>query len=451
MLLKKLSLATLGATLGVAVGAAVGATIGFTALSNSAQAQQQDGQYIPGTVYRSGPFAPGGIPWADGYADYVNLLNARDGGINGVPLIYEECDTAFNNDRGVECYERMKNRGPTGASGFQPLSTGITYALMDRAPVDKIPIISAGYGRAAASYGKVFEWTFTLPVTYWAGADAIVQHMEAIDGDLKGKKVALVYLDGAFGKEPIPTLRALSERLGFEFREFPVASPGLEQRATWLQVARQWRADWVMLQGWGVMNTTAISEAASAGFPMDRMIGIWWAGGEDVTRTAPDLAKGYKSAQFHNSGADFQVHRDIFTHLYDKGQGSAQRDRVGEIIYNRGLISAMFLTEGIRRAMEEYGNKPMTGEQVRWGLENLDLNEERLEALGLTGLLAPIKLSCEDHEGGGSVFIQQWNGTAWEPVSDPIQPRREGFLWDMYEADAMQYAREQGITPRECN
>lgn len=444
MLLKKLTLATLGV--------AVGATVGFSALIESAQAQQQNGQFIPGTIYRSGPFAPGGIPWADGYADYVNLLNARDGGINGVPLIYEECDTAYNTDRGVECYERLKNRGPTGAAGFQPLSTGITYALMDRAPVDKIPVISAGYGRASASYGRIFEWTFTLPVTYWAGADAIIQHIEAQEnGDLKGKKIALVYLDSAFGKEPIPTLQALSQKLGYEFRDFAVAAPGLEQRATWLQVARQWRADYVILWGWGVMNSTAISEAASAGFPMDRMIGIWWSGGEDTTRTAPDLAKGYKSAQFHNTGADFQVHRDIFTHLYDKGQGSAQRDRVGEIIYNRGLISAVFLTEGIRRAMEEFGNQPMTGEQVRWGMENLDLNEERLAALGLTGLLAPVKLSCEDHEGGGSVFIQQWNGTAWEPVSEPIQPRREGFLWDMYKEAAEQYAREQNITPRDCN
>lgn len=440
MLLKKLTLA------------AVGAALGLTAYASTEAMAQQNGQYVPGTVYRSGPFAPGGIPWADGYADYFALLNARDGGINGVPILYEECDTAYNNDRGVECYERMKGNGPTGASGFQPLSTGITYALMDRAPVDKIPVISAGYGRAAASYGPVFEWTFTLPVTYWAGADAIMQYIaDQEGGDLNGKKIALVYLDSAYGKEPIPTLNALAAREGFSFHEFPVASPGLEQRATWLQVARQVRADYVILWGWGVMNSTALREAASVGFPMEKIIGIWWSGGEDTTRAAQDVATGYVSAQFHNTGSDFPVHQDIFAQLYDKGQGSTTRERVGEILYNRGLISAVFLAEGIRTAMNEFGNQPMTGEQVRWGLENLNLTEERLAELGISGLIAPVQLSCTDHEGGGNVIFQRWNGDAWEPTSDWYTPRRDGFLTDMYIEAAMQYAGEHNITPRECN
>ncbi len=36
---------------------------------------------IPGTVYRTGPYAPNGIPWANGVADYYAMLNERDGGM----------------------------------------------------------------------------------------------------------------------------------------------------------------------------------------------------------------------------------------------------------------------------------------------------------------------------------------------------------------------------------
>ena len=137
----------------------------------------QNEQFIPRLVYRTGPYAPNGIPFADGYADYLDMIDARDGGIGGVKITYEECETGYNNDKGVECYERLKNKGPTGASLVDPLSTGITYALIERATADKIPVVSMGYGRADASYGAVFPYVFTLPATYWAQADALIKYI----------------------------------------------------------------------------------------------------------------------------------------------------------------------------------------------------------------------------------------------------------------------------------
>ena len=86
------------------------------------------------------PMRPNGIPFADGVADYITLINARDGGINGVKITFEECETGYATDRGVECYERLKGKGPTGAAYFSPLSTGITFALTEKAPGDKIPL-----------------------------------------------------------------------------------------------------------------------------------------------------------------------------------------------------------------------------------------------------------------------------------------------------------------------
>ena len=85
------------------------------------------------------PMHRGVFPGQMDFPITVSLLNERDGGINGVPLMYEECDTAYNTDKGVECYERMKNNGPTGMPAVMPLSTGVTYALLDRVVADKIP------------------------------------------------------------------------------------------------------------------------------------------------------------------------------------------------------------------------------------------------------------------------------------------------------------------------
>src|SRR5207253_4572129 len=113
--------------------------------------------FVPVLVYRTGPYAPNGVPWADGFVDYLKLVNERDGGVNGVKIAYEECETGYATDRGVECYERLKSKKPVA---FSPLSTGITYALTEKAPGDKVTLITAGYGRADSVDGAVFDWNF---------------------------------------------------------------------------------------------------------------------------------------------------------------------------------------------------------------------------------------------------------------------------------------------------
>ena len=133
----------------LAISAAV-AAIGSTAAF--AQAKEQ---FFPVLSYRTGAYAPNGIPFANGYVDYLKLVNARDGGINGVKITFEECETGYATDKGVECYERLKGKGPTGAAVLHTLSTGITYAITDKTFTDKIPIITAGYGRADSGTVRV--------------------------------------------------------------------------------------------------------------------------------------------------------------------------------------------------------------------------------------------------------------------------------------------------------
>ncbi|MDH5411731.1 MAG: ABC transporter substrate-binding protein, partial [Alphaproteobacteria bacterium] len=138
---------------------------------------------IPSLAYRTGPYAPNGIPFANGYADYWNLLNERDGGINGTKLNVVECETAYNTKQGVECYENTKGEG-AGALVYQPLSTGITYQLIPKASSDNIPVFSMGYGRTSAANGKVFDWIFNFPATYWDGATTIVQYIADQEGGM---------------------------------------------------------------------------------------------------------------------------------------------------------------------------------------------------------------------------------------------------------------------------
>jgi len=172
---------------GKRVGIVLAALFGASALATPSLAQNQ--QFIPQLVYRTGAYAPNGIPVANGIADYYKLINERDGGINGVKIAFEECDTGYATDRGVECYERLKGKGPTGAAYVFPLSTGITFALTEKAPLDKIPLITMGYGRSESRDGSVFQWNFPLLGTYWTAADILLQHIAKKEGGFDKLKV----------------------------------------------------------------------------------------------------------------------------------------------------------------------------------------------------------------------------------------------------------------------
>jgi branched-chain amino acid transport system substrate-binding protein len=419
--------------------------------SEPAHAQGKE-QFFPELVYRTGPYAPNGVPFANGYSDYLKLLDARDGGIGGVKITYEECETGYATDRGVECYERLKGKGPTSATAFQPLSTGITFALTAKAPRDKVPLITAGYGRADSVDGSVFTWNFPLGGTYWDAADILVQHVGKKDGgmaNLKGKKIGLVYHDSPYGKEPIPLLQKRAKMLGFELLLLPVTHPGVEQSATWLQI-RQQRPDYVFLWGWGVMNSTAIKQAVATGFPLEKMYGVWWSGAEPDVLPAGQDAKNYNALVFLAPAGRGKVHEDIVKYLYDKGQGSGKKEDIGDVLYNRGMVSAMLAVEGVKRAQQKFGKKPLTGEQVRWGLEHLSIDDAALKKLGFEGFMEPIHTSCSDHEGAHSARIETWDGTKWQVVSGNYESDL-AVIRPMIEESAAQYATENKITPRDCS
>src|ERR1700730_1890623 len=190
-----------------AIYTALAVTVGAAVPTTGASAA--DSIYVPLFTYRTGPFAGSGTPIANGMVDYLTMLNERDGGIGGVRLTIEECETGYDTKKGVECYEQIKSKNPVVVN---PYSTGITLQLIPKAAVDKIPILSMAYGLSASADGSVFPWIFNPPATYWDGASAFVRHVADVEGGfdkLKGKKIGLVHLDAPYGKETIRLLQAL--------------------------------------------------------------------------------------------------------------------------------------------------------------------------------------------------------------------------------------------------
>jgi len=421
----------------------------FAMVSGQAMAEEKKKeplkQYLPLLVYRTGPFQAGGSGTAGGWEDYYNLLNIK-GGVNGVILDWEECEYGYNTARGVECYERVKAKKPIL---IHPFSTGVTYALIERATKDKIPLISVGYGRADASDGRVFPYVFPLITNYWSQNSAKIRFIAGKEGGikkLKGVKIANLYLDHPYGRETRFMLEIMAKKFGFIVKHFPVPWPGIDQKSIWLGI-RRFKPDWVINRNWGVSCTVPLKEAARIGFPRNKMIGVWWCGSEEDVLPAGAAAKGYITTNFHGVGKNFPVVQEMIEKVHGTLKGNISFTRIGNVYYNRGIISGILNTEAILTAHKKFGVKVLTGEEMQWALENLNITKERIKELGAEGLMMPVKTSWKDHEGGGYVRFQQWDGTKWVSITDWVAPFRDLVRTEI-EKSAAKYAKEKGITIR---
>ena len=407
-------------------------------------------QYFPLQSYRVGPYAAGGTGFFGGFIDYLNLVNSRDGGVNGVKLTWSEGETQYEVERGVEVYERLKSR--PGIAAWNPLSVGIAYAMIDRITADKVPLITINDGRTDSTDGRVFPYVFPLLLNPYSETSGIVEYLAGREGGLdrlKGKTIAVLYHGSPYGKETIPIYDLLAKRYGFKVEQIEVPHPGNEQQSQWLAI-RRLKPDYVVLRGWGVMNPVALKTAQKTGFPAGRIVGNVWSNSEEDVIPAGESAKGYVAITTQASGAQYPVIQEIVRAVYDKGAGNlADRKRIGSVYHNLGVLNGILNVEAVRIAQERFGHRTLTGDEVRWGFEHLRLDEARVAALGAKGLFHSINVTCANHEGEGRVTFQQWDGAKWTVVSDWIKPDW-ATLRPIIEASSTAYAKEHGLTPRDC-
>jgi branched-chain amino acid transport system substrate-binding protein len=434
------------------------ATTAFVAIiamagSTVIAAPQAKEQFIPMLTFKTGAAAALGQLTNAGYVDYFAMIDKRDGGVGGVKIVWEECETARDLKRGIECYEKLKNHPPTGASVLNPIATDLAYALLKRVSVDKVPMITGGYGRTDASDGTVFPYIFPYGTNYWMQNTAKIKYIGMRLGGmdkLAGKTIVNLYHGSGFGKETMELLNMQAQKYGFKVVHIEVPLPGTDQEAQWKQIVEM-KPSWVILRGIGVMVPVALKTAHKHGWPASRILGVTWAGSEDDVISAGDAAKGYISAATTLAGRDFPVIKDILKYVYSNGSKGELDDtsRIGTVNYNRGVSGAITMLEAIRTAQFRFGKRPLTGEEFRWGMENMQLNDRRIAEIGAFGLAQPLKFSCANHEGGGTIRFQRWNGREWTAVTGWIEGDA-AMVRPLIEKSAAEYAQKEGIVPRNC-
>jgi len=288
-----------------------------------------------------------------------------------------------------------------------------TQALNQRLEADHIPGTSPGFGISAAADGQRFPYLFPIAATYWSQSAAAVKFAkDKLGGSLKSKKLAYIYYDNPAGHEPLPILEDLQKLEGFELRTFAVPPPGVEMGAQILDITQRYRPDFVIAHLFGRSPSVSIKGFKATGYPLSKVISLVWGSAEADVQAAGgwQVAEGYHTLQFAGAGDDYPVRQEIKA-MY-KQQGKEPPQAMDDtVIYNRGLLNAALHTEAVRHALELTGGKKPTGADVKKGFE-------QIHDFTLGGLVPPLKVTAEDHEGGGWVKVFQVKGGKFVPETD---------------------------------
>lgn len=365
---------------------------------------------------RTGPTQTVGTFLCPGYHDYVKLVNFQ-GGVSGHKIKVMEIDHEYKVPPGMEAYQRFKQAGAVVVAIY---GTPHTQALTPLLHEDKIPGTSPGFGSAAAANGKKYPYLFPMAATYWSQASASVAFAKKqLGGVLKGKKIAYIYYDNPAGREPLPILHKLRDLEGFQLKEFAIPPPGVEMKVQVQDIARRYRADFVINHTFGKAPSVSLLEFARNGYPLNKMIGFVWAAGESNIMGAGgwDKAQGYYVLQFAGAGSDYQVLRDIKA-LYKSEGKPAPKEMDSTVYYNRGVLAAAVHLKAIENAIKIKGSGNVIGADVAKGFE-------KIKDFTLGGILPPLSFTPEDHEGGGWVRIFQVKGNGFTPVTEWMHGYRD--------------------------
>jgi branched-chain amino acid transport system substrate-binding protein len=357
---------------------------------------------------RTGATQVVGVNLCPGYHDYVALVNSK-GGIDGHRIRAIEIDHEYKVPPAVESYERMKKDGAVLIGLY---GTPQTYALTQKLTEDRIPGTSPGFGRADATDGTRYPYIFPIAATYWSQGAAAVDFAKKQLGGLKGKRLAYLFFDNPAGREPIAVLEDLSAKEGFQLKTFAVPPPGVEMGAQVLDIAQRYRADFVIAHLFGRSPSVSIKELKRVGYPLRKVVSFVWGSAEaDIVAAGGwAVAEGYNAMQFAGVGTDYPVLNEI-REMYQKQGKPAPKEMASTVFYNRGVLIAAVHLEAVKNALKARPDGKITGDDVRKGFE-------RISGFTLGGLVPPLKITPNDHEGGGLVQIWQAKGGKFEKMTD---------------------------------
>ncbi|CAN7333497.1 ABC transporter substrate-binding protein [Variovorax sp. LjRoot178] len=373
-------------------------TLAQTKPASAAAASKEDivfGASVPLT----GVFAFAGIGIDQGIRDYLQILN-EGGGINGRKVKYIAEDTGYKVDQSMAVFKKIT--GQNKVNLYYADSTGFVKTVNPE--LERIgSILMTG-----ASFAKEISNAQKYPMQFMVGPDyseMVGILLQYIAKTKPGAKVALVYSDTEFGKDPVDTARADAKRLGLNLVQEVVTPPGSVDISTEVIKLRRADPDYTIFHGYvSAPIPEFIAQARGQGMKTQFMGTFWTMDNSTVMKMGAN-ADGFMGVM-------------PYRYYYDaEGKGPMMekirkmRPEYQSTAYMQGFLAAMLLTEAARRTLDA-GNE-LNGKNLKTALSSI----RNFDTGGIIGVPLSIKGNSIPI---GRVYKADFKQQKMVPVSDWI-------------------------------
>lgn len=351
--------------------AAAGASA-LTASPLSVLAQSSEEIVIGGSIPMTGVFAFAGVGINAGITDFVKMTNDA-GGVEGRKLKYVPEDTGYKVDVSVATFKKITSQNKVNL--YYGDSTGFSKTINPELARNG-NIMMAG-----ASFASELNDPQKYPNQFLVGPDytemfgILLRH---IAKEKPGAKVAFVYSDSEFGRDPIEKSEAAAKSLGLSVPIKIMTPAGSVDVSTEVIKLRRAAPDYTIFHGYIL---APIPEFVTQGKQMGmttKWMGTFWTMDSSTVMQMGENAEGFMGVM-------------PFRYYYDTEKAPmvekirAMRPEYQSTAYIQGFLAAMLFTESARRCLK--AGKPLTGPNLKAALNSL----ENFDTGGLIGVPISIK------------------------------------------------------------
>ena len=368
---RKISLAVLSAAMTLAL-----VPIAFAqkpAQKAESKAESKEDIVFGGSIPLTGVFAFAGIGIDQGIKDYLTILN-ESGGIKGRKVRYVPEDTGYKVDQSMAAFKKITSQNKV--SFYYADSTAFVKTVnpeLERA--QNILMTGASFAKEISDAQK-YPLQFIVGPNYSEMVSILLQYIAKTK---PGAKLALVYSDTEFGRDPVEAARAEAKKLGLNLALEIVTPPSSVDVSAEVIKLRRADPDFTIFHGYVSAPIPEFINQAKALNMKTAFMGTFWSMDNTTVMRMGENADGFLGVM-------------PYRYYYDTEGKSPMLERIRKMRpsyqttgYIQGFLSTMLLTEAAKRTLDA-GNE-LTGKNMKTALSSI----RNFDTGGIIGVPLSIK------------------------------------------------------------
>ena len=327
------------------------------ATTGSAWAQAED-IVLGGSIPMTGVFAFAGIGVNAGIQDYVKIVNDA-GGIKGRKLRYVPEDTGYKVDASVAAFKKIT--GQNKVNLYYGDSTGFAKTINPELERSGQILMAGASFATEINDPKKYPYQFLVGPDYTEMIGILLKHIAKVK---PGAKVAFVYSDSEFGRDPIDESRTGAKKLGLNVAVEIMTPPGSVDVSGEVIKLRRADPDFTIFHGYVLAPIPEFVIQAKKLGMKSQFMGTFWTMDNSMVMKMGEAADGFMGVM-------------PFRYYYDTEGKSPMLEKIRALHpneyqsapYMQGFLTAMLMTEAAKRTLD--AGKPLDGKNLKAALNTI--------------------------------------------------------------------------------